>query len=230
MSTVIKRGILVSADLTEGLKTMAKVPLKLVAPTIEKRTVDSKVVAAVRPGRRPNAVYRTREHLTETEVEKLIEAAKGNRWGHRDATMVLVAYRHGLRASELVDLQWTQVELCKGDAARAQSQERHPCYASDPWRRAESFAPVGARAGSKVTVRVHLGTRLSVLLGWIRPHDRAGWRRSQARLSGSSPHAASRLRLRSGQCWARYKGSAGLSRAQEYPAHGQVHRVGSDAV
>ena len=84
---------------------MAKVPLKLVAPTIEKRTVDSKIVAAVRPSRRPNAVYRTREHLTETEVEKLIEAAKGNRWGHRDATMVLVAYRHGLRASELVDLR-----------------------------------------------------------------------------------------------------------------------------
>jgi len=80
---------------------MAKVPLKLVAPTIEKRTVDSKVVAAVRPSRRPNAVYRTREHLTETEVEKLIEAAKGNRWGHRDATMVLVAYRHCVHPSWL---------------------------------------------------------------------------------------------------------------------------------
>jgi len=34
-----------------------------------------------------------------------MEAAKGNRYGHRDATMVLVAYRHGLRASELVDLR-----------------------------------------------------------------------------------------------------------------------------
>jgi hypothetical protein len=37
--------------------------------------------------RRPNHELRTREHLTEREVEKLIEAAKGNRWGHRDATM-----------------------------------------------------------------------------------------------------------------------------------------------
>jgi hypothetical protein len=35
-----------------------------------------------------------------------MEAAKGNRWGHRDVTMVLVAYRHGLRASKLVDLHW----------------------------------------------------------------------------------------------------------------------------
>jgi integrase len=55
--------------------------------------------------------YRSREHLTEREVERLIEAVKGNRWGHRDATMVLMAFRHGLRASELVDLRWDQVDL-----------------------------------------------------------------------------------------------------------------------
>ena len=39
------------------------------------------------------------------------EAAKDNRWGHRDATMVLLAFRHGLRAAELVDLRWEQVDL-----------------------------------------------------------------------------------------------------------------------
>ena len=54
---------------------------------------------AVAPRRRPNSEFRSREHLTETEVEKLIEAAKDNRYGHRDATMILMAYRHGLRAS-----------------------------------------------------------------------------------------------------------------------------------
>ena len=63
------------------------------------------------PTRRPNAELRTREHLTGGEVEKLIEAARGNRWAHRDATMILIAYRHGLRASELCDLQWTQVHF-----------------------------------------------------------------------------------------------------------------------
>ena len=52
-----------------------------------------------------------REHLTEREVGRLIEAMKGNRWGHRDATMVLIAFSHGLRASELVDLHWDQVDL-----------------------------------------------------------------------------------------------------------------------
>ena len=38
-------------------------------------------------------------------------AARKNRWGHRDATMILVAYRHGLRVSELVDLRWDQVDF-----------------------------------------------------------------------------------------------------------------------
>jgi integrase len=60
--------------------------------------------------RKPNSKYRTREHLTEREVERLIDAAKDNRWGHRDATMILLAFRHGLRVSELVDLRWEQVD------------------------------------------------------------------------------------------------------------------------
>ncbi len=61
--------------------------------------------------RRPNSELRSREHLTETEVLKLIEAAKGNRRGHRDATMILTAYRHGLRASEICDLRWEQFDF-----------------------------------------------------------------------------------------------------------------------
>jgi site-specific recombinase XerD len=75
--------------------------LKLVTPATLKRTVT--------PTRLPNGVLRTREYLTEAEVERLMTAARKNRWGHRDATMILVAYRHGLRSSELVDLRWDQV-------------------------------------------------------------------------------------------------------------------------
>lgn len=67
------------------------------------------------PKRPPNSALRTREYLTEAEIDRLLEAAKHNRWGHRDSTMILVAFRHGLRASELVDLRWDQIEL---DAAR----------------------------------------------------------------------------------------------------------------
>ena len=82
---------------------MGKSHLKLVTPATVKRTVT--------PKRLPNADLRTREYLTEGEVERLIAAARKNRWGHRDATMILVAYRHGLRAAELVDLRWDQIDF-----------------------------------------------------------------------------------------------------------------------
>jgi type 1 fimbriae regulatory protein FimB/type 1 fimbriae regulatory protein FimE len=41
----------------------------------------------------------------------LIKAAQDNRYGHRDATMILIAYQHGLRASELCDLRWDQIDF-----------------------------------------------------------------------------------------------------------------------
>ena len=69
-------------------------------------------------GTAPNTVnsrVRPREYLTSREIEALMAAArKGSRWGHRDATMILIGYRHGLRASELCDLRWSQVELGAG--------------------------------------------------------------------------------------------------------------------
>ena len=74
---------------------MLMVPnLRLVAPTNIYRKV---------PTRKPNAEMRTREYLTPAEVEKLIAAAKLGRHGHRDATLILVAFRHGLRAVEIAD-------------------------------------------------------------------------------------------------------------------------------
>ena len=85
---------------------MAKSNLKLVTPAIVKRTV--------MPRRPANADLRTREHLTEAEVERLMDAARKNRWGHWDATMVLVAYRHGFRPAELVDLRWDQIDFASG--------------------------------------------------------------------------------------------------------------------
>src|SRR5215510_14519555 len=67
--------------------------------------------------RTPSIVNLTvkRRYLTEREVERLMDCArKHGRYGHRDATMILVAYRHGLRASEVCDLQWQQIELSEG--------------------------------------------------------------------------------------------------------------------
>jgi integrase len=72
---------------------LANTTLKLVSPETENRTVT--------PLRRPNAELRLRDHLTEREIDKLVEAAKANRWGQRDSTIILIA---GLRPSELCGL------------------------------------------------------------------------------------------------------------------------------
>ena len=61
-----------------------------------------------------NAEVRAREYLTDAEIARLISAAGENRHGHRDATMVLVAYRHGLRAGELVTLRWDAIDFAHG--------------------------------------------------------------------------------------------------------------------
>jgi integrase len=76
--------------------------LQLVTPSNENRSI---------PVRPANAELRTREYLTPAEVEKLIKTAKVGRYGHRDATLILIAFRHGLRASEICDLEWSQVEF-----------------------------------------------------------------------------------------------------------------------
>jgi type 1 fimbriae regulatory protein FimE len=87
-------------------KNAGHAPQISVAPTIEKRKV---------PLRLANAVYRSREYLTDDEVTALMKtAAHVGRHGTRDAALILVAYRHGLRVSELVSLRWDQVDLQQG--------------------------------------------------------------------------------------------------------------------
>ncbi|MBS0375715.1 MAG: tyrosine-type recombinase/integrase [Proteobacteria bacterium] len=66
------------------------------------------------PRRVRNAELRPREYLTPREVESLIQAARGGRHGLRDSTALMLAYRHGLRVSELVVLRWSQVDLSGG--------------------------------------------------------------------------------------------------------------------
>jgi integrase len=128
-----------------------------------------------------------RRYLTEREVERLIEAAKSNRHGHRDATMILVAYRHGLRASEVCDLQWHQIELdqgrlhvrrakngtpsvhpIRGDEIRA----LHKLHRENPPRGAYVF--VSERGGPMSTLGFHhliarLGTAAKMPFG-VHPH------------------------------------------------------------
>jgi type 1 fimbriae regulatory protein FimB/type 1 fimbriae regulatory protein FimE len=81
----------------------ANSPLKLVAPVAQNRTV--------MPSRPSNSELRTREYLTGAEIDQLIAATKHNRYPQRDATLILVAYRHGLRAQETADLEWSQIKF-----------------------------------------------------------------------------------------------------------------------
>ena len=69
----------------------------------------------VPPPRRKNRDLRSREYLTSEEVDRLITSARSlGRHGHRDATLILIAFRHGLRVSELVALRWDMIDLKQG--------------------------------------------------------------------------------------------------------------------
>jgi integrase len=106
---------------------MAKPNLRLVLP----RSVNG----TVPPRRKPNAELRTREYLTEAEVERLMKV-KDNRHGQRDATMILIAYRHGLRAAEVVDLRWDQVDLGRNAALQSSAAHRpHTSSTVTKWGR-----------------------------------------------------------------------------------------------
>jgi integrase len=170
--------------------------LKLIEPRNENRSV---------PVRPANAELRTREYLTAKEVEKLTKATKDGRgryadrdgrYADRDATLILIAFRHGLRASEICDLEWSQVEFgrsaslhvrrvkngkssvhpLRGDEIRALRELRRQFPDS-------GFVFATERGGPFTTDAVN---RLTKRIG-----ERAG-----LGFPGSLPHAATRLRLR----------------------------------
>lgn len=67
------------------------------------------------PLKSKNKDRRSREYLSETEIDKIMKAArKIGRHGNRDSTMILMSYRHGLRVSELIALKWQQIDLKSG--------------------------------------------------------------------------------------------------------------------
>jgi len=67
-----------------------------------------------RGGRATNDSLRDREYLLESEITRLITAAKANKdifLATRNHLIILLSYRHGLRISELIRLKWGQIEL-----------------------------------------------------------------------------------------------------------------------
>lgn len=81
----------------------------------DKKTETSDNILRKVPERPKNADVRSREHLTPEEVRELVNAAgKIGRHQHRDRTLILVMFRHGLRGSEAVDLRWDQIDFKAG--------------------------------------------------------------------------------------------------------------------
>lgn len=193
----------------------------MIKPRLKVVTLDTKK-RAVTPLRRPNSELRSREHLTPSEVEKLIEATKDNRHGHRDRTMLLVAYRHGLRASEIVDLRWEQIDWTSATLyvrrVKSGKPSTHPIRGDElrdlrKLRRETPKSPfvfVSERGGPFTT-------------------DSFNWMVKRAGQKAKFPFQvhAHMLRHAAGYKLAgdghRHTLDTGLSRTQEYPAHCTLH-------
>ncbi len=67
------------------------------------------------PNKGHEATGRNREHLTQSEVNKLMDAAKRTAQNsHRNYCIVLMGFRHGLRVSEIAALKWSDVDFDRG--------------------------------------------------------------------------------------------------------------------
>jgi integrase len=201
---------------------MANSHLKLVSPITVKRTVAT-------PLRRPNAELRTREYLTDVEVAQLTDVAKANRYGHRDATMVLLTYRHGLRASELVDLRWDQIDFDNATLAVRRANKGTP--STHPIRGDELRALRRlAREQDPKSPFVFTSERGApfTTAGFARMVERAG------AVAGfefkAHPHMLRHACGCLGQQRPRYAVAAGLSGPQEHSAYGAVHGIVAGSV
>ena len=117
------------------------------------------VVRKLPPKRLPNRFVRSREYLTPAEVEKLIRAAaRVGRHRHRDATMILVAYRHGLRVGELVSLRWDQVDF--KEAVLRVTRSKNGTASNHPITRKEARALRRLRRDSVRSAHVFVTARL----------------------------------------------------------------------
>ena len=172
-------------------------------------------------------VGRPREYLTEREVEKLMDAARGNRWGHRDATAILIAYRHGLRASELVALRWDDIDFQTGKLhvrrAKGGMASVHPLGAKELTGAAP--APAGDRARG---ARLRVGALGAAERGRLSAHV-AGNEEAELAASPARPHVCPSL-VQLVPAMAQHSRDPALSRSPVDCLDGAVHRPGSGSL
>jgi type 1 fimbriae regulatory protein FimB/type 1 fimbriae regulatory protein FimE len=105
---------------------MAKPNLKVVVPEPRAEPLSAQLGRPLPPRKRPYKEVRSREYLTEGEVERLLKAAASNRHAHRDQTMVLLGYRRGLRGAELISLHWDAIDFVRGELHVARVKNGSP--------------------------------------------------------------------------------------------------------
>ena len=144
--------------------------------------------------------------------------------------MVLVAYRHGLRASELVDLRWEQVDFKTGTLhvrrVKQGTPSTHPILGDE--LRALRRLQREQEPKSPFVFTSERGAPFTTA-GFARMVERAG-KEAKFSLQGAPAHASARLRLRAREQGARHAGAASLSWPPQHPAHGALHRTVADAV
>ena len=172
---------------------------------------------------------RSREYLTDREVERLIEAAKQNRSGHRDATAILVAYRHGLRASELVALRCGRHRPRHWALACTQGQARG-MPACIRYRRGKAVRCAAPARSPNVPIRLHLGAPRAVVRSRISAHGCQGGRGCEIHVPRAFPHAAACLRVQARQRRPRHSRHPSLSRPPINHVHGPLHGLDAKSV
>jgi len=163
----------------------------------------------VAAGRKKNEAYRACEYLTETQINQLLEAAGKSRNPVRDRLLILLAYRHALPVSELVDVKVEQIDLkaatihirrakngtpgihgLQGDEVRLIRELLRAQPNSTFLFLSERRAPLSVDGAQKLI------ERLGEAAGFAFPNP--------------CPPAAPLCRLRSGRPWRRYAHPAGL--------------------
>jgi integrase len=119
------------------MKSTSVAPIIPIAqPSKNGKSTSGRFAAGNRGRPTDTAQGRTRSYLTPSEVEALMKAARQTgRHGHRDATLILMAYRHGLRVSELIALRWDQIDLAQG--LLAVTRRKHGVNSTHPLSGAE---------------------------------------------------------------------------------------------
>ena len=195
--------------------------LRLVTPSNENRSV---------PVRSANAELRTREYLTEAEVEKLMKEARQGRYGHRDATVILIAFRHGLRAVEICDLEWSQVEFGRSASLHVRRVKNgkpsvHPLRGDELRALRELRRQYPDSGFVFATERAGPFTSDAVNRHIKRLGERAGFR-----FLVHCHMLQACLRLRTGERRTRYQGNPGLAWPSIDTAYRALYGISADAV